>query len=135
METNLLLVTLFANIFSQSVGCVFILFIVFFAVCDAFLKENIWLHLMNIVTLFFKKQFTKSVSVCPREREKEKETERETDKEKRRREYLWFRTGLCDHVEMQVTSAEGMWAERYLKHAVVYLPLFLYNFCLAQLLS
>ena len=131
------MVTSFANNFSQSVGCLFILFIVFFAVCDAFLKENIRLHLMNIVLLYFFKTIHKTceyVSMREREGERQKQKERETEKEKRRRERLWFCTGLCDHVEMQVTSAEGMWAERYLKHEVVYLPLFLYNFCLAQLL-
>ena len=85
LETNPLSVTSFANIFSQSVGCLFIQFIAFFAICDAFLKENIRLHLINKVLLYFFKTIHKTYeSMREREGERQKQKERETEKEKRR---------------------------------------------------
>ena len=83
------MVTSLANIFSQSVGCLFIQFIAFFAICDAFLKENIRLHLINKVLLYFFKTIHKTYeSMREREGERQKQKERETEKEKRRREQL-----------------------------------------------
>ena len=54
LEIKLLLVTSFANIFSHSAGCLFIVFIVSFAVQKlvSFIRSHLFLYLTKIYYLF-----------------------------------------------------------------------------------
>ena len=64
-------------------GCLFIQFIAFFAICDAFLKENIRLHLINKVLLYFFKTIHKTYESMREEKEKDRNRKRERPKKKR----------------------------------------------------